>query len=187
MNGYNESLVVRAKAGDEWAKERIVKQFLGLAYKFSHKYHAIDDALTIALECIWEAVQSYDSSKGSFCTHVHWKMQGRFLDLCRAWRDQNHGHNRHGHPRLRPAWSIDQCPKAASTLTDQSLWLEEVDTRDMVSRVRDQLNEQQREIFDLRLTDITHREIAEVIGVSESRVFQHIEKIRKIAKPLLAA
>lgn len=61
-----------------------------------------------------------------------------------------------------------------------------VDVRDLLDRVRLQLNEQERRVLGLRLQDYTLAEIAEQLGVSTRTIERDLRRTREVLAPFLS-
>lgn len=182
-------LVEKARAGDEWAKEDLIRKFEGMAYKYAKNYNQLgEDRYVIALEAIWRAVLSYDPTKAALSTHIGCRIKGALMEAARPVHEKMYCVNRRGKPLARDAWSLDAYPGNAELIQDRVNHLEELEVGGLLQQIDTALKDDRLKRFLAHLLDdgsITEFGIKE--GISQSRAWQLRKQIIEIVAPLRVA
>ncbi len=197
-NEMNENeLIEMAKNGDDEAKMLIINRYKPLVYRFLSQYYSrfsscssslredlIDDGVLTILECI----NTYDSKKASFSTHVYYQLRATIQNGLR----QTVKSLQHGVTSMDKEINENSEDKAQSlydVVADNNVNIEkdyiEKEERDHVWEVAKKVatEKEYKTLQAMAVDGLTRKEMAELVGVSESalcglrnRVFNKIRK-----------
>lgn len=198
-NEMNENeLIEMAKNGDDEAKMLIINRYKPLVYRFLSQYYSrfsscssslredlIDDGVLTILECI----NTYDSDKASFSTHCYYQLRATIQNRLRPTvKSLQHG-TKSLDQEMNDGNSDDKAISLYDVVADNNVDIEqsyiENEERDHVWEVAKRVaTEKEYKTLQAMATDgLTRKEIAEIVGVSESalcglrnRVFNKIRK-----------
>lgn len=198
-NEMEENKIIEiAKGGNDEAKMLIINRYKPLVYRFLSQYYSrfsscssslredlIDDGVLTILECI----NTYDSSKASFSTHCYYQLRATIQNNLRyTYKGIQHGLTSMD-KEMNDGNSDDKAMSLYDVVADNNVDIEktyiENEERYHVWEVAKRVaTEKEYKTLQAMATDgLTRKEIAEVVGVSESalcglrnRVFTKIRK-----------
>ena len=198
-NEMNENeLIEMAKNGDDEAKMLIINRYKPLIYRFLSQYYSrfstcssslredlIDEGVITILECI----NTYDSNKASFSTHCYYQLRATIQNGLRPTvKSLQHG-TKSLDQEMNDGNSDDKAISLYDVVADNNVNIEQAyienEERDHVWEVAKRVaTEKEYKTLQAMATDgLTRKEIAEIVGVSESalcglrnRVFNKIRK-----------
>ena len=198
-NKMNENeLIEMAKNGDDEAKILIINRYKPLVYRFLSQYYSrfstcssslredlIDDGVLTILECI----NTYDSNKASFSTHCYYQLRASIQNGLRPTvKSLQHG-TKSLDQEMNDGNSDDKAISLYDVVADNNVDIEqsyiENEERSHVWEVAKRVaTDKEYKTLQAMATDgLTRKEIAEIVGVSESalcglrnRVFNKIRK-----------
>ena len=198
-NEMNENeLIESAKNGDDEAKMLIINRYKPLVYRFLSQYYSrfsscssslredlIDEGVITILECI----NTYDSNKASFSTHCYYQLRATIQNGLRPTvKSLQHG-TKSLDQEMNDGNSDDKAISLYDVVADNNVDIEQAyienEERDHVWEVAKRVaTEKEYKTLQAMATDgLTRKEIAEIVGVSESalcgvrnRVFNKIRK-----------
>lgn len=176
-NSYTDvELIGMLERGDESAIEAIFRQYYQLVchsiVRILPKENVVED---IAQEVFYELWKNRNSFKVSISLKA-------YLKRASLNRSLNHLRDK------KIQWDDeDQLVHQQGTFTDASEQLQHEDLQKQIDFVIDNLPERCRIVFSLsRFEDMSHKEIAEELGISTKTVENHMTKALKILKHELA-
>ena len=198
-NEMNENeLIESAKNGDDEAKMLIINRYKPLIYRFLSQYYSrfascssslredlIDEGVITILECI----NTYDNKKASFSTHCYYQLRATIQNGLRPTvKSLQHG-TKSLDQEMNDGNSDDKAISLYDVVADNNVDIEQAyienEERDHVWEVAKRVaTEKEYKTLQAMATDgLTRKEIAEIVGVSESalcglrnRVFNKIRK-----------
>ena len=169
-------LVQRLIEGDEEAfcelyaayKNRLI--FFAMRFLKSREY--AEDIFQDAFTIIWQG-RRFINPEASFSSYLYTIVRNRILNQLRDLESQT---------KLKEqilAQAVDYSNDTSDSILANDL-------RDLIARAMQQLTARQREIFEMsRRQDMSHREIAEALGISVYTVQEHISTSLRILRTYL--
>ena len=196
-NEMEENKIIEiAKGGNDEAKMLIINRYKPLVYRFLSQYYSrfstcssslredlIDDGVLTILECI----NTYDSSKASFSTHCYYQLRATIQN---GLRDTVKG-LQHGLTSMDKEMNEGSEDKAqslydvvANNVDIEKDYIENEERNHVWEVAKRVATDKEYKTLQAMATDgLTRKEIAEIVGVSESalcglrnRVFNKIRK-----------
>lgn len=166
---------------------RLIEQFTPFCVRIARKIRIIgldfEERLLVAKEQIIRAVRLFDPGRGYkpstlICSCIHRGMQEYARNVAAT-----HGIKRYGNFNPGGDLHLDDV-LAGEIMQVQDFDRDLVDCSAMMHDLRAQLTERERIVLEGRLAGLKFWEIGDMLGVSESRVQQHINEVRKKASPI---
>ena len=170
------TLVERVRRGDAAAFEALVRRHYRAAY-------------AVALSLLGNGMDAEDVCQDAFVRALERIDDCRRPDRFAAWLlriVRNRAHNYREYRRVREAADVEAVPAAGSQ--DSGRDLERSDLRGRLEDALGQISEIQRQVVLLHdLEEMKHRDIAEILGISEGMSRQHLFNARKALRAMLGA
>lgn len=170
------SLVIRLIAGDEDAfcelyaayKNRLI--YFAMRFLKSREY--AEDIFQDAFTVIWES-RSFINPDASFSSYLYTIVHNRILNQLRELESED---------RLKS----QILSQAVDYNNDTNNEIFANDLQGLISRALQQLTPRQREVFDMsREKQMSHKEIAEALGISVNTVQEHISVSLRVLRTYL--
>lgn len=180
-------LVQRAQSGDQHAMCRLIEQFTPFCVRIARKIRIIgldfEERLLVAKEQIIRAVRIFDPSRGwkpstLICSCIHRGMQEYARNVAAT-----HGIKRYGNFNPGGDLHLDDV-LAGEIMQVQDVDRDLVDCVTLLRTLRDKLTEREIKVLEGRLAGLSMRQIGDGLGVSVSRIMQHMAEIKKKASPI---
>ncbi len=147
--------------------DRIASQFM---FQRPWFFGMADEIRAAALRGLWEAARKFDPSRGfKFETYAIHRIRGHIIDWT---RDELGRRKTDGTSRRVKVVDYD-----VLRVGDQREALREIMARDTFEASISMLNAREKQMVRLRVRGYTMNEIAERVGVSESRISQQFKEI----------
>lgn len=176
LNGHEYSLVTRLSRDDEDAfcelyimyKDRLVY----FAQKFLKSREAAEDVCHDTFAVLWESRRFLDPDS-SFSSYLYTITRNRVLNVLRSEQSDE---------KLREhimSRAVDAHETTSETVSTNEL-------QEIIGKALDSLSARQREVFEMsREKNMTHKEIAEILGLSVYTVQEHVSSALKTIREVL--
>lgn len=173
---YERELVLRLIDGDEDAFCELYASYknrlLYFAMKFVKSREFAEDIFQDAFTVVWQS-RRFINPDASFSSYLYTIVRNRILNQIRDMANEN---------QLKEyilSHAIDSTNETGNKILFDDL-------KDIVNRALDQLTPRQREVFNMsRDLQMSHKEIAEALGVSVNTVQEHISVSLKVIRSYL--
>lgn len=170
-------------------RERDILDNMGLVYKIAHSmrpthtnsFVGFDDLVSEGTLGLMDALDKYSPKRGvKFSTYAAIRIRGQMLDAYRGSFWQKRAGHRRGLPAPSYVYLDANSPEDTEALhglvpgkflSEQDL-INRIDVRLVWKGVWQQLRPKEKEVVELMLSGLIQKEVAGVLGVTESRVSQ---------------
>lgn len=198
---YNDEndyeLLYLIKEENEDAKEVFFEKYKPMVEMKANKFYSLynntgyelNDLIQEGMLALNKAISDYEHEKDvKFNTFANICVERQMLSFIR-------GFNRQKHQVLNSSVSIDAENKDGRVLLDilndntknpETSFISEEELKELKDKMKENLSEKEREVFDLRFEGFTYQEIARLLNISVksvdgtiSRIKQKLEKVKK--------
>ena len=171
-----DRIIEQAKRGDQSAVEQLVANYKGLIRSLANRFYLVggdkDDLLQEGMLGLFNAIQSYDESKGSFPS---------FVELC-VWRQILDAVKRDGANKQKPLYNYVDLDETKNW-ADGSNPLEKLLQKEYAAKVAFVLNEKlsplEREVVTMFSEGYSYDDIMTRTGKSYKAVDGALQRARK--------